>query len=72
MSDDQQRKASIEDQFRNCDEGADEKGFNPLQEHTYTGSCMYRHAGTGSTAIESTAVLDVAGNVCSCCSKPNR
>jgi DNA invertase Pin-like site-specific DNA recombinase len=50
MSDDQQRKASIEDQFRNCDEGADEKGFNPLQEHTYmdegkTGTTMFGRPG---------------------------
>lgn len=50
MSDDQQRKASIEDQSRNCHEGADEKGFNLLPNHAYkdegkTGTTMFDRPG---------------------------
>jgi DNA invertase Pin-like site-specific DNA recombinase len=50
MSDDQQRKASIEDQFRNCLEGADEKGLDLLEDHRYkdegkTGTTMFGRPG---------------------------
>ena len=46
MSDDQQRKASIEDQIRNCREAAEEKGWLISEEHIYfdegkTGTTMF-------------------------------
>lgn len=50
MSDDQQRKASIEDQFRNCGEGAHEKGFGILEGYMFkdegkTGTTMFGRPG---------------------------
>jgi site-specific DNA recombinase len=50
MSDDQQRKASIEDQFRNCGEAAEEQGWYLLNEHVYsdegkTGTTMFDRPG---------------------------
>jgi site-specific DNA recombinase len=50
MSDDQQRKASIEDQVRNCRETADENGWSIAKEHIYcdegkTGTTMFDRPG---------------------------
>lgn len=50
MSDDQQRKASIEDQFRNCREAAEDMEWRISNEHTYcdegkTGTTMFDRPG---------------------------
>lgn len=53
MSDDQQRKASIEDQIRNCRDAAEEKSWKVCEEHIYfdegkTGTTMFDRAGFAS------------------------
>ncbi|MBB6147195.1 DNA invertase Pin-like site-specific DNA recombinase [Silvibacterium bohemicum] len=50
MSDDQQRKASIDDQIRNCHEMAEEKSWSISKQHTYcdegkTGTTMFDRPG---------------------------
>jgi DNA invertase Pin-like site-specific DNA recombinase len=50
VSDDQQRKASIDDQIRNCHETAEENGCRISKEHTYrdegkTGTTMFDRPG---------------------------
>jgi len=50
MSDDQQRKASIEDQIRNCHDAAEEEGWHIAKEHIYvdegkTGTTMFDRPG---------------------------
>jgi site-specific DNA recombinase len=50
MSDDQQRKASIHDQIRNCDEVAEEKSWRVHNEHIYSdegksGTTMFDRSG---------------------------
>jgi site-specific DNA recombinase len=50
MSDDQQRKSSIDDQLRNCREAAEDMGWHISKEHTYcdegkTGTTMFDRPG---------------------------